>query len=204
IYGCDHGTHVAGVAAGLNAVSRDPTFDGVAKGADIIAIQVFSKFTGSNCSPLPSPCALSWISDQIQGLERVYALRNTYKIAAVNMSLGGGRYTSPCDSQPHKAIIDNLRSSGIATVIASGNNGYTDALSSPACISTAVSVGATEKDDDVASFSNSATFLDLLAPGVSIRSSVPNTKTSYARFSGTSMAAPPRCWGVCLASSGES
>jgi subtilisin family serine protease len=188
--GCDHGTHVAGIAAGLNAVSENPTFDGVAKGADIIAVQVFSKFTGPNYCGNQSPCVLSWVSDQIKGLERVYALRDKFNIAAVNMSLGGGYYTAPCDSQPQAAIIKNLRSVGIATVIASGNDGFTNGISSPACISAAISVGATEKDDDVAYFSNYADFLDLLAPGYSILSSIPDTQTDYEYKNGTSMAAP--------------
>ena len=43
------------------------------------------------------------------------------------MSLGGGRYYSNCDAEQsaRKAVIDNLRSVGIATVISSGNSGYT-------------------------------------------------------------------------------
>lgn len=186
--GCDHGTHVAGTVAGNDGTG--PGY-GVARGADLIAIQVFSRFDSvANCgSP---PCVLSYVSDQIAGLERVYELRDTYDIAAVNMSLGGGRYftESDCDAAnvSQKAAIDNLLSVGIATVIASGNNGYTTSMGSPGCISTAVSVGATDDADDVASFSNVASFLDLVAPGVSITSSVPGTGTGTKN--GTSMATP--------------
>ena len=177
ISNCRHGTHVAGIAAG-----NDGGADiGVAKDADIIAIQVFSLFPNSNA-------ALTWTSDQIKGLERVYELRNTHSIAAVNMSLGGGQYFSPCDSDARKAIIDTLAAAGIATVIAAGNNGYTDSVCAPGCISSAITVGATEDDDDVASFSNIASFVDLLAPGVGIRSSTPGGST--ANYSGTSMATP--------------
>jgi len=105
------------------------------------------------------------------------------------MSLGGGQYTTHCDSDPLKPGIDLLRSASVATVVASGNEGFADALSSPACISSAVSVGATTKTPEaVASFTNSAWMLNLLAPGVSILSSVPGG--SYASFSGTSMATP--------------
>ncbi len=172
--GCDHGTHVAGIAAGRNA-----TFSGVAREADIIAIQVFSNF-GSD--------VLSWTSDQILGLQRVYALRNTYSIASVNMSLGGGSNTSYCDGASQKPAIDALRSAGIATVIASGNNSYTGSISSPGCISSAVSVGSTTKADEVSSYSNSADILSLLAPGSGINSSVPGT--TYEAWSGTSMATP--------------
>jgi subtilisin family serine protease len=186
--GCQHGTHVAGIAAGSGS-----TFDGVAPGADVIAVQVFSKFTGPACFGAgENPCAASYPSNQIQGLEHVYSLRASFSIAAANMSLGGATFTlqSECDasSAARKAAIDNLRSVGIATVISSGNDGLSSAISQPGCISSAVSVGSTTKSDQVSSFSNSASFLDLLAPGSSIQSSVPGG--GFAVFNGTSMAAP--------------
>src|SRR5439155_23412287 len=80
---CVHGTHVAGIAAG-----RGSSFSGVGRDASLIAIQVFSSFTTSAACGSAVPCALSFNSDQILGLERVYALRSLYNIAAVNMSLG--------------------------------------------------------------------------------------------------------------------
>jgi len=176
--GCGHGTHVAGIAAG-----NDPSDlnDGIAKNANIIAVQVFSGYYGD---------LTAYDSDIIKGLERVYALRSSFNIAAVNMSLGGGIYYSNCDDSSFqtKVAIDNLRSVGIATVIASGNHGSTDGISHPACISSAVSVGATDDFDSVASFSNIASFVSLVAPGVSITSSIPGGGT--ASWPGTSMAAP--------------
>jgi len=175
---CNHGTHVAGIAAGSGV-----SFSGVAQDANIIAIQVF---TNNNGSPG------SYTTDQIKALERVYALRNTYQIASANMSLGGGTYTAPCDTDYWNALlkaeIDTLRTADIATVISSGNDYATNAISSPGCISTAVSVGSTTKSDVVSLFSNSAYFLSLLAPGSSIYSSLPGT--GYGYMSGTSMAAP--------------
>ena len=200
-YGCDHGTHVAGIVAGKDYTPNGPGINGVAKGANIIAIQVFSQFTGANCtnSGLPSPCVLSYTSDQMSGLERVYALRATFNIAAANMSLGGGQYTSNCDGNSLKASIDNLRGADIATVIASGNSGYKAAMGAPACISTAVSVGATCDSatagfgctavDDIPSYSNIASFISLLAPGSLISSSTPGTNT-FNSWHGTSMATP--------------
>jgi subtilisin len=182
--GCRHGTHVAGIAAG-----RGSTFSGVAKDANIMAVQVFSRFTGTNCSGAgEDPCTLSYTSDQLAGLERVFALRSTRTFSSVNMSIGGGQFFGNCDTDPRKAAIDNLRSAGIATIIASGNNGFTNSMSAPGCISSAVSVGSTTKSDTLSSFSNSASFLSLLAPGESINSSVPGG--GFAFFNGTSMATP--------------
>jgi subtilisin len=186
---CFHGTHVAGIAAGNDPSAAQP-IAGVAKGASVFAIQVFTKVIDPATCGGVAPCMGAFSSDVIAGLERVYAraLSGALDIASVNMSLGGDLFTSPCDSEPYKPIIDNLRSIGIATVIASGNSGIPFAISSPGCISSAVSVGSTSKDDVVSFFSNVASFLSLLAPGESITSSV--TGGSYAAESGTSMATP--------------
>lgn len=190
--GCEHGTHVAGIAAG-----KGTSFSGVARDADIIAIQVFSRSDNAMvCGSEPTPCVRSLQSDVIRGLERVLALAANFNIAAVNLSLGGGKFTSTCDAQQAsmKAVIDNLRSLGIATVISSGNNGFSDSLSAPACISSAISVGSTgdgsgsSVQDAVSGFSNSAGFLNLLAPGQFIHSSLP--LNNFETFQGTSMAAP--------------
>ena len=188
VSGCDHGTHVAGIAAGSGA-----SFNGVAPAANILAFQVFSRFDASQCDGA-APCVMSFSSDQIRALERVFALRSTYNIAAVNLSLAGGLFWSQADcdaaNSAKKAAIDQLRSVGIATVIAAGNDGVTTYLSAPGCISTAVSVGATTNSPwpSMSDFSNSAPFLHLLAPGSSIQSSV--TGGGYGIKSGTSMATP--------------
>ena len=129
IDGCGHGTHVAGIAAG-----KGTSFSGVARDAKLIAIKVFSQVTGTSCGTV-SPCARAYTSDILKGLERVYALRGQFAIASVNMSLGGGKFYASCDTdasgQLLKPIIDSLRSAGIATAVASGNEGYLDAISSP-------------------------------------------------------------------------
>jgi subtilisin family serine protease len=190
IVGCDHGTHVAGIAAGNATGTTRDDLSGVAIAGNIIAIQVFSRVDSpSACAPGASPCTIGSYSDIIRGLERVFELRSTFKIAAVNMSLGGGEFTSHCDTDPLKAPIDNLRSVGIASVVASGNSGFTDALAAPACISSAISVGNTTKSDTVRDSSNSASFLSLLAPGTNIESAVPGNG-NVASKTGTSMAAP--------------
>ena len=200
---CDHGTHVAGIVAGTGA-----SFSGVARGANLIAVQVFSRFGASYCGGTAT-CVASYTSDMVKGLERVYALRGTYSIASVNMSLGGGQYfdQASCDSANllTKAVIDNLRAVGIATVISSGNDAYTNSMGAPGCISSAISVGSTwdvagqsanwsncseasSTVNKVACYSNSVSFLNLLAPGSAINSSIPGG--GYAVYHGTSMATP--------------
>jgi hypothetical protein len=185
---CLHGTHVAGIAAGSGATAGT-SFSGVAPGASIVPVQVFSRvIDAASCATGVAPCAGAFTSDVLAGLEYVYTIATTYNIVAVNMSLGGNLYMAACDSEPYKEFIDNLRSIGVASVVASGNSGSPWAISTPACVSSAISVGSTTKTDAVSWFSNVASFLSLFAPGESITSSVPGG--SYAAFSGTSMAAP--------------
>ena len=183
--GCDHGTHVATIAAGDNGSLR-----GVARESGIIRVQVFSKFTDSYWCGGYAPCVMSYGSDQIRGLEHVYSLRNSFQIAAVNMSLGGGYYSSACDNRSPaiSSIINQLTSAGTAVVIAAGNNGLDGYISYPACIANAVAVGSSTKFDNVSSFSNHSPLIDLLAPGDAIMAGTPSR--SYRRMSGTSMAAP--------------
>lgn len=119
-------------------------------------------------------------ADAISGLNWV-AGRSEVKV--VNFSVGGGRYSDFCDnadasSQAYASAINTLVGRGILVVVASGNEEYTNAIASPACVSNAVSVGAvydenigglgsdaTTSADKVAFYSNSYPKLDLLAPG---------------------------------------
>ncbi|MEJ7861057.1 MAG: S8 family serine peptidase [Pyrinomonadaceae bacterium] len=196
ISGCGHGTHLAGTAAGKGTDINRVPFSGVAKDANIISIQMYSKFETSASCGATVPCARYYTSDLIRALERVRTLADTINnIAAVNLSLQTGqKFTSNCDvaHSATKAAIDNLRSINIPTTACSGNYGFTDALTAPACISTAISVGSVGDGsldavrDSVVSNSDSSSLLNLLAPGRWINSSVPGG--GFQSYTGTSMA----------------
>ena len=179
-----HGTHVAGIAAGKKA---DGSLAGVAKDANIVAVQVFS-------NGFPSATEFQYFdSDVIKGLEYVYSIRGQYSIAAVNMSMGyrGDPNATACDTLSTKAAIDSLRNVGIATVIATGNDGFCEGISRPACISSSVAVGAVNSTDIRASFSNwFELMVPLFAPGAPVNSATGASDSSYAAYQGTSMAAP--------------
>lgn len=158
--GCGHGTRVAGLIAADGTAVR-----GMAPGAKLIAIQVF---TNVNNKASAEPV------DQAAALEHVYELRGTYNIAAVNMSFGSDPpflFSSACDGfRPAvTAAAANLRSVGILPVASAGNDNDATAISSPACISHVVAVGAVLKGVDTVwtepnAGSNSAPLLDLWAP----------------------------------------
>lgn len=193
ISGCDHGTHVAGIAAR------------VAPDANIIAIQVFSRVNdGGGLTPCQainrtSPCTRAQWSDIVAGLNRVWTLHvtpnNGINVAAVNMSLGGGQYAAPCDNvaefNPVRLAVNQLRDQRIATVASAGNSDYRNAMGAPACLTPIISVAASDKNNQVSSFSNISSLTTLIAPGGSILAPVPTNLTPiYQTRSGTSMAAP--------------
>ena len=165
----NHGTNVAGIVAG------------VAPGTDIIGLDIFQ---GSGASG----------SDIIAAIDWSIANQATYNIAAVNLSVGGGGYNSPC-SGAYETAFAQAKAAGISVVVASGNNGWSNKTTSPGCAPSAFTVGAVHSDvngfcganpsgqDTVACFSNSASFVDVLAPGVNI------TAGGFT-MSGTSMATP--------------
>jgi subtilisin family serine protease len=155
-----HGTNVSAIVAG------------VAPDTDIAALDVFE---GDG----------AYTSDLLDAINWSIANQSNYNIVAMNMSLGGGRETAPVTgNDPLRPSIQSAKAAGISTIAASGNEYWSDALSWPAAIEGAVSVGAVNGSDSVANFSNSANFLDLLAPGVNI------TAGGLSNYSGTSMAAP--------------
>lgn len=177
---CNHGTHVAGIAVGRQNSSA--SFNGVAPEAKYLAVQVFTNINGG---------VGAYDSDIYAALQHVKLRKQAgLAIASINMSLGGGAYTTACAPSQLETLISQLKTIGVATVISSGNNGYANAVGWPACAPSAVTVGASTKTDALAGFSNSSSQIDLLAPGVGINSSVNSGTGAYAAFAGTSMAAP--------------
>ncbi len=179
---CIHGTHVAGIVAG-----KGSNFSGVAPDAKILAAQVFSFVEGETCGKAGS-CIKTYADQQAKALEWVYKNRDRFHIAAVNMSLGGGEFPKHCSDKIRGPIIEKLRRAGVAVVVSSGNDYFSHAVKAPACIESSISVGSTDKTDSVSGFSNSASILNLLAPGGEITSALPAAK--FGNMSGTSMAAP--------------
>lgn len=212
ISGCNHGTHVAGIVAGNRITMNGNLISGVAPEAKLIAVQIYSRFPAGGGYCGASDCALSFDSDQIAALEWLYTQRATPAwgtLASVNMSLGGDLSVTACNDDAIAFYIAQLRSVGVATVIASGNESSTNGVSYPGCVAAAITVGASQTGkygaqyiDKVASFSNSPAvannqidgngdrLLDFFAPGQPIYSSIAYPGTTYETYSGTSMATP--------------
>ena len=143
--------------------------NGVAKNALIVPLQVFTRI--DNCAPDPSPCVEYFNADLAKALEWVFmnALNpaSGVRLAAVNLSLVYGKYTMACDGAfgALKTQIDRLRAVGVVTVASAGNEGNTDAIRSPSCISTVVAVGSTTKRNIISPFSDMSSQVALMAPG---------------------------------------
>lgn len=187
--GCGHGTGVSGTAAGKTTSITNGqdthVISGAAKDASIVAINVFSKVTSVSLCGSSTPCLQALTANWLAGIDHVITLSNSNalngkKIAAVNMSLGAaGSYSfnsqASCDAEPTMNAPINvsaasLKSLGIATVVAAGNDGATSGqqnkIASPACASNVVAVGATNlAGTQLASYSNNGPLTDLLAPG---------------------------------------
>ena len=108
--------------------------------------------------------------------------QNCPKGSVANMSLGGGK--SDAVNQAAASIV----SAGIFLAVAAGNDGADASGYSPASEPTACTVGATVKDDTLATYSNIGSLVDVLAPGTDILSTWLNGGTNT--ISGTSMASP--------------
>ncbi|WP_060466294.1 S8 family peptidase [Acinetobacter sp. LMB-5] len=157
-----HGTHVAGTVGGSTY--------GVAKNVSLVPIRILG-CDGSGAS-----------SNVIAGLD--WILKNGKKPAVVNMSLGGEANTS-LDS-----AVENLFNNGYVMVVAAGNSNTDACSSSPARVSKAITVAATDSTDTRASYSNYGSCVDIFAPGSQINSSWIGSNTATKVLNGTSMATP--------------
>jgi len=89
--------------------------------------------------------------------------------AVVNMSIGGPE--AGLDQgilSPITLAVKALISSGITVVAAAGNDSIDADRSTPGRIPEAITVGASDQSDSMASFSNIGLLVDILAPGVAI------------------------------------
>src|SRR3989344_1066902 len=177
-----HGSHVAGIIASNDTFQR-----GVAPDVNLIAIKSLDN-TGTGTT-----------SNIIAGIDWCVNNATRFGVSVISMSLGDAvNYTSYCDDS-QTALRDSINAAianSIFVSVASGNDGNTTAISSPACIENATSVGSVGDSDLVSSFSNRASILDLLAPGENINAT--DYVGSYVEKSGTSMAAPHVSGAVAL------
>ncbi|MFO8020706.1 MAG: S8 family serine peptidase [Promethearchaeia archaeon] len=150
-----HGTHCAGIAAGDGAGS-DGEFRGVAPGAGIINVRAADSNGALRDSSI------------INGIQEA----NDAGADIISMSFGGGQ---PAAHDPITAPIDVAVENGTICVVSAGNSGpeyFTGG--SPAAGTSAISVGASNRNDELASFSSwgpTYTYLgypDVVAPGVDI------------------------------------
>lgn len=158
-----HGTHVAGIASAVNNNSKGGA--GISWDGRLMSVKVLSD-NGSGY--------YSWVANGIY-----WATDNGAEV--INLSLGG---TS--SSRTLRNAINYAWNNGVLVVAAAGNYGWSF-RTYPAYYSNTIAVAATDEDDDIASFSNYGSWVDVAAPGVSILSAY---EDGYEEMSGTSMSAP--------------
>jgi subtilisin family serine protease len=163
--GFTHGTHVAGIAG---AVSNNGIgMASIGYSVKILPVKIADDANGN-------------LSGALDGV--YYAMQSGADV--INMSWGILN-----DVLTFKSIIAQAASSGIVLVAAAGNNGD-QTLHYPAAYPETISVGATDQNDQKASFSNFGSTIDVMAPGVGIYSTLPESNNTYGSYNGTSMAAP--------------
>jgi subtilisin family serine protease len=177
-----HGTHVAGTIGG--------TSYGVAKKVNLVAVRVL------DCNGSGS------ISGVIAGVDWVTADHATGAPAVANMSLGGAASTT-LDGAVRRSVAD-----GVAYAVAAGNGNFAgvaqDACGySPARVPEVMTVGASDRMDRKAPFSNYGDCIDWFAPGVGIDSAWADGDDATESLSGTSMASPHTAGVAALYLQGE-
>ncbi len=159
-----HGTHVAGTAAAETNNSRGVA--GMAPNTDILAVRVLDANGGGS---------LADIADGIR-----YAADTGAEV--INLSLGCN-----CDTKTLEDAVNYAWNKGSVLIAAAGNDGVSTTFE-PASYSNVIAVAAVDRYDNLASFSNYGSWVDVAAPGVDIASTYPDNR--YVYLSGTSMASP--------------
>ncbi|NJQ17972.1 S8 family peptidase [Streptomyces bohaiensis] len=155
-----HGTHVAGIVGGAS--------HGVAREVDLVSVRILDcDGRGSTAGVL---AALDWVAAEAQ------------QPAVLNASVGGGA------SRTVDEAFDAVAARGTLPVVSAGNNARDACDASPAGAERVFTVGATDREDRPAGFSNVGRCLELFAPGVDIVSARLGGGT--VAMSGTSQAAP--------------
>ncbi|WP_238165628.1 S8 family serine peptidase [Kribbella caucasensis] len=166
-----HGTMVAGIIAANTNNGRGVA--GVAWNARILPVKVLNaEGSGSDSSVV---AGINWAA--------------SHGARVINMSLGGSSYNSVM----HDAV-KNAVAKGIVVVAASGNE-YSNALHYPASFPETISVGATDNNGVLTTFSSWGDTVDITAPGWHILSTGPRALTDpryepYWGGNGTSFSAP--------------
>ncbi len=166
-----HGTHVTGIITS-DGLTGGSTSKGVAPEADVWMAKVCNG--SGSCYTADMAAAMEYIVNN-----------NIAKVMSISIG-GGGTTAANCDSDYLANKVNWAVSNGVTAAIAAGNAG--NVISSPGCASGAIAVGAVNINDVRASFSGTGLALDIMAPGVSIYSTLP--ANTYASWSGTSMATP--------------
>ncbi|MBI4148554.1 S8 family serine peptidase [Candidatus Woesearchaeota archaeon] len=169
-----HGTHVASTVG-----NKDLTFKGVAPDVQLMDGKVLGATGSGSTSGIIA--AMDW------------AIANNADI--ISMSLGGT--VSPCDGTDSLSLaVDNAVDRGKIVIVAAGNSGPDPAtIKSPGCSKKAITVGASDDFDQIATFSSRGPTADgrvkpdIVAPGKSITALL-NAATGTKIMSGTSMATP--------------
>lgn len=157
-----HGTHIAGTIAAANSTAG---MIGVAPRALIYPVKAFDH-NGS-----------AYVSDIVLGID--WCVRNQVDI--INMSFG-----MKTRSKSLLDVVNRAYHAGIVIVASSGNDSKRRSIDYPARYPQTISVGATDKNRRIASFSNRGAYVDVYAPGDKIVSSWVQGK--HHEMSGTSMA----------------
>jgi subtilisin family serine protease len=179
-----HGTFVSGVLASNGIVSAP----GVAPAASIVAIKVTDNCSIAGC--------FYHFSEIVAALDYLIANQATLKVQAINMSFGtADLFAGTCDNAASytmagAAAVNSLRTMGVITFAAAGNNSSGTMMTAPACLSNVVSVGVSDNSDQVGSRSNSNATTDVFAPGVLLTSDGLGGGTFSVINGGTSGASP--------------